>query len=353
VLNSTTGFVKSRFWVKDRDSVVCNVCERRCRIPYNRVGICGNYKNIDGVLYNIGYGHISAVESRPIEIKPLFHYWPNSTSTTFSFWGCNFYCPWCQNYHLSFSHPRDDDKVLLPNELIEFAKIFRDEGFSASFNEPTVSVEYLVDLAAMAIKEGFYFMIVTNGYQTLDVINEMLSVGIDGWSIDIKGCPRMKKVLPNIDHGIVYRNAKHIVDYGGHVEMVYLVVTNTNDFDECVDWIIGKHLDVLGPEIPLHVNRYYPANRWTEPPTSIGKLLNIAYKARREGLKYVYIGNIGDPDLESTRCPKCGKMLIFRYRYRVREFNLVMEGGTYRCPRCGYSVPIRGKYIDKKIKIGL
>lgn len=341
-------FVEGRFWIRDGDKVVCNVCERRCRIPNNMVGICGNYKNIGGILYNIGYGRLSAVESRPIEIKPLFHYWPNSTATTFSFWGCNFYCPWCQNYHLSFTHPKDEDRVLLPDKLLDLAKLFGDEGFSASFNEPTVSVEYLIDLAELATKQGFYFMVVTNGYQTLDVINKMLEVNIDGWSIDIKGCPKMKRALPNIDHAVVYRNAKYILDRGNHVEMVYLVVTNTNDFDECVEWIIGKHLDMLGPKVPLHVNRYYPANRWIEPPTPIDKLLEIARKAKREGIEFVYVGNVGDPELESTRCPKCGKMLIFRYGYRVREFNLVFEEGSYRCPRCGYVIPIRGRYIGKK-----
>lgn len=339
--------VKARFWVREGDKVECRVCERRCIVPVNRVGICGNYKNIDGVLYNIGYGHVSAVESRPIEIKPLFHYWPNSTATTFSFWGCNFYCPWCQNYHLSFSHPREFDRVLTVDEMIRLAIAFGDEGFSASFNEPTVSVEYLVDLAEVAVKEGFYFMVVTNGYQTIEVVDKMLDVGIDGWSIDIKGCPKMKKALPSIDHSVVYRNAKRIIDCGGHVEMVYLVVTNTNDFDECVDWIIDTHLSMLGQSVPLHVNRYYPANKWVEPPTPLEKLLEIAQRAKKEGLEYVYVGNVEDPDLESTRCPRCGKMLVFRYRYRVREFNLVKDGDTYRCPRCGYTVPIKGKYVRK------
>lgn len=341
--------VRARLWVSEGvDKVRCLICERRCLIPKERIGICGNYQNIEGVLYNIGYGKVSAVESRPIEIKPLFHYWPNSTATTFSFWGCNFYCPWCQNHHLSFRHPRKEDRVLPPEELMLMALVFGDEGFSASFNEPTICLEYLMDLAEIARKESLYFMVVTNGYLTLDSISKLLELNVDGWSIDIKGCPKMKKALANIDHTIIYRNAHYIINNGGHVEMVYLVVTNTNDFDECIEWILSMHMDKLGPEIPLHVNRYYPAHCWTEPPTPIEKLLEIARRAREIGIEYIYIGNVGRPELESTRCPRCGKILIFRYNYRVREFNLSREGEVYRCPRCGYRIPIKGRYIPKE-----
>ncbi|MEM1526111.1 MAG: radical SAM protein [Ignisphaera sp.] len=340
--------VRSRFTVNKGNFTRCLTCERRCLIPPNGIGICGNYKNIDGVLYNVGYGKISVIESRPIEIKPLFHYWPNSTATTFSFWGCNFYCPWCQNHHLSFTHPKEYNRIVPPDELVKLAILFGDEGFSASFNEPTVSVEYLLDLAELSIKNGLYLTVVTNGYQTVDVLNRLLEFNVDGWSIDIKGCPMMRKALPSIDHSLIYRNAKHILSRGGHIEMVYLVVTNTNDFDECIEWIIDKHLNELGSEVPLHVNRYYPAHKWSEPPTPADKLLKIAHIAKKEGIEYVYIGNYGDPELESTKCPKCGKILIFRYGYRVREFNLDRDGEIYKCPRCRHRVPIRGKYVAKR-----
>jgi pyruvate formate lyase activating enzyme len=146
----------------------------------------------------------------------------------------------------------------------------------------------------------------------------------------------------------VFRNAKTVLDMGGHVEMVYLVVTNTNDFDEYVDWIIDNHLKYLGEKTPLHINRYYPAHRWREPPTPVERLLEIASKAKKEGIEFVYIGNVHDPELESTRCPRCGKMLIYRRWHRVWEFHLDKDGEKYRCPRCGYEIPIRGKYIPWK-----
>lgn len=341
---------KARFWRKLNNSLVeCLVCERRCVIPQGKAGICGSYLNVGGELEHFGYGRLSAVESRPIEIKPLFHYWPNSTALTYSTYGCNFYCPWCQNHHLSFRRPQREDPVVPPEELVEIALAGGDEGLSASFNEPTVNLDYVIDVTSEARKRGLYSMIVTNGYMTEEVVKTLVEVGVDGWSIDIKGCPQMKRALGTVDHSIIYRNARLVLDLGGHVEMVYLVVTNTNDFEECVEWILGKHLDALGPEVPLHINRYYPARVWREPPTPISRLLEIKEKAKKMGINYVYVGNVGDFRLESTICPRCGKTLIERRGYRVRLFVLERRSsGDWRCPRCGLKIPIRGEYVAHK-----
>ncbi len=331
-------------------TVRCEVCENRCLIRPGKRGICGNYVSRGGKLYHMGYGKLSAVESRPIEIKPLFHYWPNSTALTFSNWGCNFHCPWCQNHHLSFRLPREDDPLIPPEDLVEMAIRQRDEGLCASFNEPTTNFDYLLDVFALGKRRKLYATMVTNGYLTISALKELVDVGVDGWSVDIKGCPRMRRdVLPHVNHELVFRNAKAVLDLGGHVEMIYLVVTGANDSEDCYRWIVGKHLDLLGAEVPLHVNRYYPASRWNEPPTSVSKLEEIADYARNEGLKYVYIGNIGsNSDYERTVCPRCGKTLIVRRHYRVKYFNLIFEDGRYRCPRCGQEIPIRGRYVAGK-----
>ncbi|MEM0457689.1 MAG: radical SAM protein, partial [Sulfolobales archaeon] len=261
----------------DEDSIQCLVCERRCIIRNGSTGICKNYANINNELYHLGYGALSAVESRPIEIKPLYHYWPNSTSLTFSGYACNFYCPWCQNHHISFVRTIPQNKEIIPPEkLVKLAIESGDEGLCASFNEPATIFDYLIDVFSLGRKRGLYSTIVTNGYLTQRAIDMLVESGVDGWSIDIKGCPMMRRALASIDHEIIFRNARRILDQGGHVEMVYLVVTNTNDFEECYKWIIYKHVEILGENIPLHVNRYYPANYWKELSTPVEKLYRIA-----------------------------------------------------------------------------
>lgn len=336
-----------KLWSKLDDVVECQVCERKCRLPVGARGICKNYANIDGKLLHEGYGAISAVESRPIEVKPFFHYWPNSTSLTFSGYGCTFFCPWCQNHHLSFSNPAKTDKRVKPEELVQKALKNGDEGLCASFNEPTTLFDYLLDLFELGRRSSLYGTIVTNGYFTLNAIQELIEHGVEGFSIDIKGCPSAKKAIASVDHAVVFRNAQRIIDLGGHVEMVYLVVTGFNDFEECIDWILSKHIDMLGSNVPLHVDRYYPAKVWKAPPTPLSTLLMIKEKAEKSGINYVYVGNANIEGLEDTKCPKCGKTLISRWNHRVTYMKL--DG--HRCPRCKCKIPIRGRYIPEKTYI--
>ncbi len=327
--------------------VRCKVCERKCLIAPGMTGFCWNRENIDGKLYVISYGLLSAVESRPIEIKPLFHYWPGSTSLTFSGWGCNYRCPWCQNHLLSWTKPLPEHSVYMePWELAEYARKLGDEGICASFNEPGIHFEYVADAAREARKRGLYAVMVTNGYFTLEALRILVEAGVDGYSIDIKGCPRSYRRLLSADPEYVLRNARRLLDMGAHVEMVYLMVTGANDSDDCVKWVIEKHMDILGPETPLHINRYHPANRYHEPPTPLDKLLKAYQYAKQVGLDYVYIGNTPLEEYEDTVCPKCGKKLIVRRGYTLVEYRL--DGN--RCPKCGHQIPLTGKPIFKPIR---
>lgn len=335
--------VSRDFWSSfKRGIIICNICERRCHIPPNFSGLCGNYVNFNECLYDIGYGQLSAIESRPIEIKPLFHFYPNSTALTFSGWGCNFHCPWCQNYHLSMVRPLPKAKIVTPEEVVNLAIKKRDDGLCASFNEPTIHLTFLLDSFELARKEGLYNTMVSNGYMTKNVINALIKSGIDGLNIDIKGCPKShKQELRGINPDIIFRNAKIFLNNNIHVEMVFLVVTDYNDDPECIKWILNKHIDVLGPDVPLHINRYYPAYKYGKPATKLNTLLSTYEMARELGIKYVYVGNIWDPKYETTYCPRCNMPLIIRMNYRVVELRL--DGD--RCRRCGEKIYLMGKVL--------
>ncbi len=333
-----------RIYRIDKKLIQCLICERRCVLADGLMGFCWNYVNINGKLYNLAYGMISALEPRPIEIKPLFHYYPNSIALTFSGWGCNFRCPWCQNYHLSWSKPLVEASLIIePDKLIEYAVKTDVHGLCASFNEPTIQPEYLVDIGLASRGKNLYLTVVTNGYMSLNTLKSLLEAGYTGFSIDIKGCPETYRKYLSADPTIVFRNAKYILDNGGHVEMVYLMVTKANDWGECIEWIIDNHIKYLDEDTPLHINKYYPAFKYREEPTSFSKLLSAYNKARKAGIKYVYIGNIIQEEYQDTICPKCGKKLIIRRNYRVVSWNLTPD---YRCPRCGYRIRIFGRYIS-------
>ena len=326
---------------KTGDAVECLVCERRCLLKEGQTGLCRNYANLNGRLVHTGYGKLSAVESRPIEIKPLFHYYPNSTALTFSGFGCNFYCPWCQNHHLSFAFPPEGLREVPPEELVSLALRKGDNGLCASFNEPATLYTYLLDVFELGRRKGLYGCVVTNGYFTTRALRNLVEAGVTGFSIDIKGCPGMR-VLTTVDHGKVFRNARLALDLNAHVEMVYLVVTGANDFEGCWRWIFERHSDVLGEDVPLHINRYYPMHHWRKPSTPVGLLMKLREIAMKEyNINYAYVGNIGSAEAETTYCPGCGAKLIVRHNARVVLWNLTRDGS---CPRCGRKIPVYGEF---------
>jgi DNA-directed RNA polymerase subunit RPC12/RpoP len=98
---------------------------------------------------------------------------------------------------------------------------------------------------------------------------------------------------------------------------------------------------------PLHFSRFHPKYRLTDrPPTPLATLKRCAEIAREEGLHFVYIGNVHEaPDLESTFCPNCGKLLIRRVGYIIAE-NHIKDGSGGRCPYC--DTPIPGIFPKKK-----
>ena len=58
----------------------------------------------------------------------------------------------------------------------------------------------------------------------------------------------------------------------------------------------------------------------------------------RNGLEYVYTGNVHDQPGSSTWCPGCGALLVERDWYELGRWHLSEDG---RCRTCGHQVPGR------------
>jgi len=332
------------------DKVECILCERKCVIPSGEYGFCRTRLNIEGKLYTVVYGALSAIESRPIEIKPFFHYWPGSTSLTFSTWSCNFSCPWCQNWTLSKATPDPGSMhYYRPEDIANLAIECGDEGLCASFQEPTLLTDWNMDLFEIGCNMGLYACYVSNGYMTLEALKMLRYSGMDGLKIDIKGDSEVyEKFCGGIDVEKIWRNAREAKKLGFHVELVNLVVTDVNDDEECLREIIERALKEAGPDTPLHFTRYYPAYRFEKPATSI-KTLEDAYKmAKSMGILYPYVGNVPGHKYEHTYCPNCNEALIKRRGFRIIKYRVTEDK---KCPKCGFSINVYGRYIKKRERL--
>jgi pyruvate formate lyase activating enzyme len=321
------------------ERVRCELCERRCTVGESDVGFCRTRRNMGGKLYTLAYGDISAISVNPIEKKPFFHYHPGTKALTFSCFSCNFSCPWCQNWDISRRLPDPSRANFVDvHKMLGMALSQGCSGFSASFNEPTLSFEYCLDLFPIARDRGLYTNFVSNGYMSEEALVMLREAGMDAIKIDVKGDREVyRRFCGGVDVEIVWRNARLAKKAGLHVEVVNLLIPHVNDDAECIGWIVDEHIRNAGIEVPLHFTRYYPELAFAEPPTPIGTLEGAREVARREGVLYPYIGNVRGHRFEDTWCPRCGELLIKRWGFGVMRCRMTRD---HKCPNCGNEVPI-------------
>jgi pyruvate formate lyase activating enzyme len=69
----------------------------------------------------------------------------------------------------------------------------------------------------------------------------------------------------------------------------------------------------LGPDVPLHFSAFHPDWKMLETPPTPPATLRMARRIGKEiGLRYVYTGNVHDPEGQSTYCHGCKAVLIGR-----------------------------------------
>jgi pyruvate formate lyase activating enzyme len=124
---------------------------------------------------------------------------------------------------------------------------------------------------------------------------------------------------------------------GVWLEVVTLLVPGFNDSEEEIT-DIARFLASVSPDVPWHVTAFHPDYKMTGPDnTGARTLLRAAEIGTREGLRFVYAGNLPGAvgRWENTWCPGCGALLVERRGFRVLRNRL--SGGT--CPDCRRAIP--------------
>lgn len=313
----------------------CNVCERRCLIVPGGNGWCRTRENRSGQLVTLIYGAVSSLAANPVEKKPFYHFYPGTDAFTAGSWSCNFGCPWCQNDDISKVAPPLTGRYVSPERLIALAEHSHCQGTSISFNEPTLSLEWSLEVFRLAHQRGLYNTFVTNGYMTEEALALLVEAGLDAMNVDVKGdAVVVRKYCKGIDVEKVWNVCRLARLQGVHVEITTLVIPNVNDSDEILLGIARRIVSELGSTIPWHLSAYFPAYRFTEPPTPVRTLERAWKLAKSAGLEFVYVGNVYEHRLNNTYCPGCGRLLIQRIGFDVRR-NEILNG---QCPTCNRSI---------------
>ncbi len=320
------------------NTVTCFLCAHRCTIHEGKTGICAVRLNQGGTLYSLVYDKIIAAHIDPIEKKPFYHILPGSLSFSIATVGCNFHCHHCQNADIAqmpkeYPGPIPGSKST-PDEIVSAAIRNHCDSIAYTYTEPTIFFELAYDTAKIAHEKGLKNVFVTNGYMTQEAL-EMIQPYLDGANVDLKGFDdaKYRKVcgakLEPVKETIRRMRAMNI-----WVEVTTLIIPTHNDSDtelqQIAEWIHG-----VDPGIPWHVSAFYPHYKMIHlPPTSASIIFRAVEIGKEAGLRHVYSGNIRGGDLEYTWCYNCGKRLIHRTGYSIRE-NLIVDG---KCPECGTTI---------------
>lgn len=319
--------------------VRCDLCNHRCVIDDGNVGVCGVRKNVNGTLYSLVYGKVIAYHVDPIEKKPLFHFYPGSYSFSLATVGCNFRCTHCQNSDIS-QMPVDQKRItgrdIAPEKIVEMAKESGCSSISYTYTEPTIFMEYALDIARIAKDKGLKNVLVTNGYMTGEVLNDIHPY-MDAANVDLKGFTEEHyRTICGARLSPVLKAIQLMKQLDIWVEVTTLVIPTVNDSDQTLREI-AKFIFSVNPNIPWHVSRFHPMYKMNNlPPTPVKTLTRAREIGLEEGLRYVYTGNVPGDVGENTFCYSCGKLLIQRMGYDVGR--ICITNG--RCGYCGAEIDI-------------
>lgn len=277
----------------------CGLCLWRCGLKHGQRGFCQAHVNRNGVLYNLSYGILSAVDIGPIEHKPIRHFRPGTRVMSVGSYGCSFRCGGCHNLEISWgvsaldelARGRSTAAYVTPQELVAAAGRHGVDGIAFTYSEPAVWLEYVLDVAEVARAAGLYTVYVSNSFVTGEALALMAS-SVDVLCSDIKSmddafyreicqAARVEQILGAIE--TAQRR-------GIHVETRTNIIPGKNDDPAMLARIAEWIRDHLGADSPWHLTRFFPAYKLSHVPATPPATLWRAHDAARAaGLTNVYV----------------------------------------------------------------
>jgi pyruvate formate lyase activating enzyme len=328
-----------KYFKQEGQRLICLLCSHYCHLKEGQKGICGVNQNIEGVIKNLVYGYPVALHVDPVEKKPLYHFLPGSRAFSLGTIGCNFKCPFCQNWSISQERTLHVKDYVSPKDIVDAALRYDCASIAFTYNEPTIFYPYAKDISLLAHQKGIKTIFVSNGFESSEVIDDMKGV-IDAANIDLKSFNHdyYKKVLGG-GLEVILENLKHFKRNGIWVEITTLIVPTHNDSDEELRSIASFIANELDTQTPWHISAFHPDYHEQDLPNTPLQTLQRAEKIGKEaGLKHIYLGNAGVEN--PTRCAACDTLLIDRRNYDLLENHLI-DG---RCPHC--QKPLAGVFDE-------
>jgi pyruvate formate lyase activating enzyme len=285
------------------------------------------------------YGRSSGFCVDPIEKKPLNHFLPGSAVLSFGTAGCNLACKFCQNWDVSKSREMDTlADAATPEMLAMVAEQLDCKSVAYTYNDPVIFMEYAMDVATACRERNIKSVAVTAGYMCKEPRLEFYRY-MDAANVDLKGfTERFYRKICGAELGAVLETLEFLKhETNVWFEITTLLIPGENDSDSELELMTQWIYDKLGPDVPLHFTAFHPDWKMRETPATPAATLTRARSiALRNGLRYVYTGNVHDSEGASTYCHQCHARVIERDWYEIGEWKLDTKGA---CLNCGAQIP--------------
>ena len=331
----TTLAFPTTWWTALPDGrIQCDVCPRACKLHEGQRGLCFVRARQGDAIVLTTYGRSSGFCVDPIEKKPLNHFLPGTSVFSFGTAGCNLACRFCQNWEISKSREWDTlADAASPEDIARAAVELGCDSVAFTYNDPVIFLEYAIDTAKACHAVGVKAVAVTAGYINPGPREEMFA-HMDAANIDLKG------FTEDFYHRVCAGQVQPVLDTLEFVaksptwlEVTTLLIPGFNDSDAELHAMTTWFVEHLGPDVPLHFSAFHPDYKMLDvPPTPPETLTRARGIAMRNGLRYVYTGNVRDLDGGTTLCPGCGRAVIERDWYQILSYRLTADG---HCSHCG------------------
>ena len=358
-LVASPGLYPARYWhILDDGRMQCDLCPRDCRLHEGQRGACFVRQRVGDQMLLTTYGRSSGFCVDPVEKKPLNHFYPGSAIFSFGTAGCNLACKFCQNWDISKS--KDMDRLMDqagPEAIAEAAVRNGCRSVAFTYNDPVIFAEYAMDVADACHARGVNTVAVTAGYihdqprrefyAKMDAANVDLKAFTEAFYFKLTGA-HLQPVLDTLLY------LKHETDVW--FEITTLLIPTKNDSDEEITALSRWVARELGPDVPVHFTAFHPDWKMNDlPPTPASTLTRAREIGLREGLQYVYTGNVHDAQGGTTLCPACGEDLVVRDWHRILRYHLTSDG---RCLSCAAQIPgrfegFKGEFGRQRIPVRL
>lgn len=245
----------------------------------------------------------------------------------------------CQNWDMSKSREMDTlaDRAT-PEMLAATAQRLGCASVAYTYNDPVVFMEYAIDVADACRERGVRSVAVTAGYMCEQPRAEFYR-HMDAANVDLKGfTERFYRKICGGELGPVLETLEYLRhETRVWFEITTLLIPGENDANTELEQMTRWIADQLGPDVPLHFTAFHPdwkmLDKSRTPAATLTRAREIALK---NGLHYVYTGNVHDAAGSSTYCAGCGGRLIERDWYQLGEWRLDAQG---RCLQCAEQLP--------------